>query len=648
MPGLQPLRLTIAVLSLASLSACGGGSGTSDTAANPAGGSSASLSLSESTLAVTADTSGAAPPDSHVQVTIASPPNSGLHYNVHVAGPTVANASFVSQSPGTGQLAITFADPALVGAGTYTDTVQLTACMDTGCTQPINGSPATVTVTYTVTGSALPPPSFYLPQPITGFQAHTADTSSQTTNFNFNIKNVPPDGLYIAITQPSHGFVTSVSDTVSPVSDGSMDVQIVLSLVSPASLGSGFFNSSVTFMVCYDKACAHQVQGSPVTQPIYYVVSLTEGKEYSLRTAGPYGGVTDLAYDRANTQIYVSALSGYSSSPFSGAITQVDPTTGAIGSQVVFNDDLSTVAVSDDGAYLYAGSRDNPVVHRLLLPSLQADLDIPLGSSGDPNTGGGPNVVSQMAVAPGSAHTLLVSLGHPSGNQTAGTEIFDDALARSATLVPLGYNASPDAIAWGSTASSLYAYRYSYQLPFDQEIDSVMANTGGLAVQSSVDLTGGPDAVYEIKYDNGRIYDLGGYVRDAASSAVVGQFQMPGNQSVSMPPDDEIVSMAPDSANGRAFFLVHNETSSHLRLYNFDAATFALLSVIDLGYDNFDVALKPHMIVWGSNGVAANRDGLQILSGSFYAAPEAGSTTGIRASAKRTLGSIRLSPMAAR
>ena len=85
--------------------------------------------------------------------------------------------------------------------------------------------------------------------------------------------------------------------------------------------------------------------------------------------------------------------------------------------------------------------------------------------------------------------------------------------------------------------------------------------------------------------------------------------------------NDQIVAMVPDGAHGRACFLVHNGESSHLYLYNFDSASFALLGAIDLGYDSFDVSLATHLILWGTNGVATNRLGLQFLSGSFYTAP---------------------------
>ena len=69
-----------------------------------------------------------------------------------------------------------------------------------------------------------------------------------------------------------------------------------MTLVSPASLGSRLFSSSITFMICYDQACSNQIPGRPVTQPVYYNIFLTQGIEFNLinaSLASYAGGVTD-------------------------------------------------------------------------------------------------------------------------------------------------------------------------------------------------------------------------------------------------------------------------------------------------------------------------------------------------------------------
>jgi hypothetical protein len=53
----------------------------------------------------------------------------------------------------------------------------------------------------------------------------------------------------------------------------------------------------------------------------------------------------------------------------------------------------------------------------------------------------------------------------------------------------------------------------------------------------------------------------------------------------------------------------------------------------DFGYDSFDVSLTTRIILWGTTGVAFNRNGLQILSGTFVAVPVA---SAMKARALRT------------
>lgn len=166
------------------------------------------------------------------------------------------------------------------------------------------------------------------------------------------------------------------------------------------------------------------------------------------------------------------------------------------------------------------------------------------------------------------------------------------------------------------------------------------ADGTGLIVQSSTVVTGGPDSVGSLAYEQGNLYEQTGYVRDAGTGAVLGHFQLPAYLGAGGTTADQIVAVTPDLANSRAFVLLHDVHSSHLLLLNYSTSTYSLQSVMDLGYDNFDTAITTHMLFWGSNGVAFNRDGLQILSGTFIATPTASST--VRAVAHRRLGELRV------
>ncbi len=611
----RPIALTLCIALTAVISACGGGDEAPAASPSPPPAppppTAAKLSAGTTQVGVTADISDAAPAPTIVHITVANPGSTNLAYKVTWTGSAVASATFAWESPAAGQLSILVPSPASLTVGKYSGSVQLSACADAACTDNVGGSPLTVAVSYSVIDSSADTATFSVQAEASGFDVHTADANPPTAMFNVYLRNVPAAGVFIQPSQPKAGFVTAATSTQSVDTSGQTTVAISLTLVKPAALGSGFFDSSVTFTVCYDTACRHQLAGSPATEPISYHVYLTEGVEYSLRTVNA-AGISDLAYDTVGQKLYVSGLSGLAT-PFSGAVSQIDPATGAIGTRAALADSLFGIAASDDGSYVYVGSASNPVVHRLTIPSLAPDIDIPLGSSGDPNAGGGANIVSELAVAPGAPHTVAVSLGHPQSLYTGGTVVFDDAVARAQILEPLGYYAEPDAIAWGATATSLYVSRDSPQEPPAEDLTSVTVGGNGLTVASSVAVDPAIYAFGRQFYGAGRAYDVRGHVVEASSGVALGQFAFPVS--------DPIVTLLPDPSHGRVFVLQPNGEQERLLLLCYDDSTFALQSVVDLGVDNHDVELTTHLISWGADGIAFNRNGVLILSGTFSAPP---------------------------
>ena len=138
----------------------------------------------------------------------------------------------------------------------------------------------------------------------------------------------------------------------------------------------------------------------------------------------------------------------------------------------------------------------------------------------------------------------------------------------------------------------------SYQLPYVHEIDSVTADSNGLSVAGATVVDSEP---VEHQYEQGHTYDQIGYVRDASSGSVVVQFVLlrdPGH------PEVQIEAML--STQRMAGHSCSYTGDSHRWLYTYSLSSFALLSIIDLGYDSFDPTMASHMIVWGTN-----RRGLQ-------------------------------------
>ncbi len=278
-----------------------GSSGTSGSSGS-SGSTPPSLIIAQTPVNVSGQTGNAAPASVSIPFTVSNPPSgANLYAGASFSGDYVAQVSTSWQSAAAGTLTISFLAPALLGSGNYTETVTLNVCSDSACSKPISGAPVSLTVNYSVTGNALAAVSFYFPTTIANFATTTSVTTPETTTFLIIFNNVPPAGLYLTLAQPQGGYITNVTDTVEPDTSGNTDVTLNITLASPASLGSGYFKSSVTLQVCYDADCKNSVVGSPITVPISYEVSLTQGLEYSAASS-TVSGVSDVAYDTANRQ----------------------------------------------------------------------------------------------------------------------------------------------------------------------------------------------------------------------------------------------------------------------------------------------------------------------------------------------------------
>lgn len=599
------MRCLIAGALALSLAACGGGgdSPAASSSSPPPPVSNAKLQMNATAFEVSAYAANLAPLPVTLNATIVNPPTSQLFYKISNSGKAVANSSFAWQSAQAGALTISFPSPGQLGVGTYQSSVQLSVCLDTACTQPIGDSPVSISVTYLVNAGSQPAASFTVqPGPtLIASPLFTSQSAPIVADFSFYVTNFPSSGLWVNITQPAGGPITSAAF----VNDTGPNAVIGLQIKSPAALGPGIYSDSVSFTLCYDSACQNPVSGSPLTEPLDFVVSATAGIEYASKTID-LPGASSVAWDPIGQQLYATTISG-GATP--NSLVQLNPVDGTIGSALAFPAALTQLAISSDGQYAYVASTDQPTVYRVELASLTSDLQIPLGSSQN-----GTNTVYQLAVAPGAPQTLAVSLNVAGANDyTAGVAVFDGAIQRPDLLPPLNSFASPASIAWSDSASTLYAFRSAPANPaWLAEIDSVTANSSGLSVATAFPINLQNDALARIFYAAGRLYGNDAVVRDASTGAVLGQFAIPSGY--------QIITLLPDAGNSRVIFLTHNSQSSHLVLLCYDAATFAMTSLADLGYDN-SPGYPLNMTLWGNNGTAFDYGGnsLVVLSGAFVA-----------------------------
>jgi len=135
---------------------CGGDSGSSNNSSTSGntGSSSANLSLSISpkNISVSATVAQSSAAASFQVSIVGEQPGQQVYLSAKYSSKGIATMSDAS-GPSPVAINIQFKSPSSLGAGVYTDTVQIYACYDQACTQPLANSPQEVQVQYTVTGS---------------------------------------------------------------------------------------------------------------------------------------------------------------------------------------------------------------------------------------------------------------------------------------------------------------------------------------------------------------------------------------------------------------------------------------------------------------------------------------------------------------
>lgn len=91
--------------------------------------------------------------------------------------------------------------------------------------------------------------------------------------------------VYIGITYTGNGVANA---TIVP--GGTLPATASIQFKSPASLGSGTYNDTVTVNVCFDQACSQPVSNSPQTIQVQYTVTKSTFVMTSLSPASAYVG----------------------------------------------------------------------------------------------------------------------------------------------------------------------------------------------------------------------------------------------------------------------------------------------------------------------------------------------------------------------
>jgi hypothetical protein len=314
----------------------------------------------------------------------------------------------------------------------------------------------------------------------------------------------------------------------------------------------------------------------------------------------------DLAWDPARQVIYASIPS--SAGAQGNTIAVINPADGSVIRTVFAGSEPGRLAISDDGSYLYAGINGASYVQRFLLPSLAADITIPLGSG---PYGAGPNHAIDLVAAPGAPHTLAVTTGSSlTSSSFTGLTIFDDATPRTTSIPPYtGYQM--DWIQWGPDATTLFA-RNGESSGFDLYQMAV----GGAGVTMTRDIPSGIGSSWYggLHYVGSSqiLYGDSGGVVNAVTLQQVGTFNQAG-------------PMVPDAALGLAYFLdAANFYGTYCTLKSFDLTRFTPVSshnvpLTSLAGSGTFPPVPRRILRWGADGLAFGGGGgpLYLVKGAF-------------------------------
>ena len=131
-----------------------------------------------------------------------------------------------------------------------------------------------------------------------------------------------------------------------------------------------------------------------------------------------------LVADPVRPLVYASA--GLEEQTYPHSIVAIDPVAGAVVWTISLPKDIGSIAISDDGQYLYVGERGAPTIVRVALATHMIDMTVTLPISS--------NQPSALAVLPGHAHTFAVVRACTCSPVTGELAVYDDSVPRPDTV----------------------------------------------------------------------------------------------------------------------------------------------------------------------------------------------------------------------
>ncbi len=272
----------------------------------------------------------------------------------------------------------------------------------------------------------------------------------------------------------------------------------------------------------------------------------------------------DLVYDPLSDRIYASVPA--TAGAMGNSVVAINPLDGSLGTPIFVGSDPGSLALADDGSFLYVALDGASEIRRIDLNTLTAGLRFGLGS--DPFYG--PFQTEDIEVQPGNPHVIAVSRKNPGiSPRHAGVVIFEEGVQRPATTQR---HTGSNQIEFSSAADLLYGYNNeTTEFGFRR-----IAVDGSGAAQTSVTRNLIRGFGVGIEFHEGLVYATSGLAIDPSLPAAVGTYS-----GVSF-----ARSVVADSEAGFVYFL----TTSGLLIY--DLSAFVLLETLPIpGLGNFPSSL---------------------------------------------------------
>jgi hypothetical protein len=521
-------------------------------------------------------------PTASVTIGITNPPAGGVYVGYSYSYSGIDDAHLQATSSTSGEVLLSFKNPAVIGPGVYSDTITVQVCLDSQCVTQVDGSPRTIDVTYTVTGVQAPQPALTLSSTNLNVQGvWFASTQTPGTQLTYSIANATNQYFNIDTSYTSNAIQYVYR---SSTSGGGYDHTgtITINFKPPSELTQGTYNDVITVTASCGYSCPRGIANGVQQIAVQYELGNTLSGVNGITARAIPIIANDIAWNSDQSRIYLAAPS--SAGVHANSVVVLNPSSATIESSSFAGSEPATLALSDDNQYLYVALNGSNSVRRKLVPSLAQDILIPMGNASNGDT----LLAGDIQVAPGQPQTLAVVKKRSSqySSDMVNVSIYDGITVRSNVAAPT-YPYGDQWLQWSgptrlySSASSSPGY-----------LSTLDVDANGVALASSQTLSSSA-TIGRIQIAGGVLYTSGGEAFDPVTRAKLGTYT-PAQYSYPR-------AVIADPQLNKLFMIANNGSTTLLLSYNL--TTFAPIASVQMNRLGFSSS-NSRLIRWGTDGLA--------------------------------------------